>query len=118
MVSSTFQCSPIIREERNGTDKKTKEGRPDMPTYEYSCVECQEEFELMRPMCDFDKDAKCPKCGGKAHRLVSVFASKADYSIKVPTKEAFRGEKTGAAVAKSKASAKPAKRAVNKSSRA
>ncbi len=92
-----------------------------MPTYEYSCVECQEEFELMRPMCDFDKDAKCPKCGGKAHRVVSVFASKAEYSIKVPTKEAFRGEKTRASVAKSEASVKtankPAKKAVKKNSR-
>ena len=47
-----------------------------MPTYEYSCVECQEEFELMRPMCDFDKDAKCPECGGKAHRVMSVFADR------------------------------------------
>jgi len=85
-----------------------------MPTYEYSCVECQEEFELMRPMCDFDKDAACPRCGGKAHRVMSVFASKADYTIKVPTKEAFRGEKAKTARARPKASAKPAKKAVKK----
>lgn len=85
-----------------------------MPTYEYSCVECQEEFELMRPMCDFDKAATCPNCGGKAHRVVSVFASKADYSIKVPTKEAFRGVKAKAARARSKAAVRPAKRTVKK----
>ncbi|MCX8125804.1 MAG: zinc ribbon domain-containing protein [Dehalococcoidia bacterium] len=85
-----------------------------MPTYEYSCVECQEEFELMRPMCDFDKDAVCPKCGGKAHRIVSVFASKADYSIKVPAKEAFRGEKTKTSETKPKAAARPARKAGKK----
>ncbi|MEW6142635.1 MAG: zinc ribbon domain-containing protein [Chloroflexota bacterium] len=85
-----------------------------MPTYEYSCVECQEEFELMRPMCDFNKDATCPKCGGKAHRVVSVFASKAEYSIKVPTKEAFRGEKTKKARARPKAAARPVKKAGKK----
>lgn len=85
-----------------------------MPTYEYSCVECQEEFELMRPMCDFDKNATCPKCGGKAHRAISVFASKADYSIKVPTKEAFRGEKAKKGRVKSKATAKLVKKTAKK----
>ena len=90
-----------------------------MPTYEYSCVECQEEFELMRPMCDFDKDARCPECGGKAHRVMSVFASKAEYSIKVPTKPAFRPGKGKAAAAKAKprAAAKPVKKALKKASK-
>ncbi len=75
-----------------------------MPIYEYSCVECQEEFQLMRPMCESGKSAKCPACGKKAHRVVSVFASKADYSIKVPGKDAFRGAKPARkkAVAKAK----------------
>lgn len=88
-----------------------------MPTYEYSCVECQEEFELMRPMCDFDKDAVCPKCGGKAHRIVSVFASKADYSIKVPTKEAFRGDRPAGGLKVAETGAKTMDKTTKKASR-
>ena len=68
-----------------------------MPTYEYTCPECQEEFELMRPMCDSGATATCPQCGAQSKRVMSVFASKADYTIKVPTKAAFRGEKAKAA---------------------
>jgi len=81
-----------------------------MPIYEYSCVECQEQFQLMRPMCDSAKSARCPECGKTAHRAISVFASKADYTIKVPTKDAFRGavpaRKKAAARAKPKAGKK------------
>jgi len=61
-----------------------------MPIYEYQCPKCGREFELMRAMSQSDEPAPCPNCGTAAQRLVSVFASKADYYIKVPRKEAFR----------------------------
>jgi hypothetical protein len=48
------------------------------------------EFELMRPFNEVDKPAKCPKCKSQGERLLSVFASTADSSIKVPDEEPFR----------------------------
>ncbi len=62
-----------------------------MAIYEYSCPECAEEFEVMRPVSQVHQPACCPKCGAPGRKLVSVFASKAEYSIKVPSKDAFRG---------------------------
>ena len=61
-----------------------------MPIYEYLCTKCKMEFELMRPFNEVDKPAKCPKCKSQGERLLSVFASTADSSIKVPDKEPFR----------------------------
>lgn len=61
-----------------------------MPIYEYQCPSCGREFELMRPMSQAGETAPCPNCGTSSERLVSVFASKADYTIKVPKKDAFR----------------------------
>lgn len=61
-----------------------------MPTYEYWCPKCQKEFELRRPIADFDKPASCPRCGAEGERLMSAFASKVDYTLHVPAKAAFR----------------------------
>ena len=61
-----------------------------MATYEYWCPKCQKEFELRRPIADFDKPASCPRCGAEGERLMSAFASKIDYSLQVPAKAAFR----------------------------
>jgi putative FmdB family regulatory protein len=65
-----------------------------MPTYEYWCPKCQKEFEVRRPIADFDKPASCPDCGTKGERLMSTFASKIDYTLHVPAKPPFR-EKAG-----------------------
>ncbi len=61
-----------------------------MATYEYWCPKCQKEFEVRRPVADFDKPASCPDCGTEGQRLISTFASKIDYSLQVPAKRPFR----------------------------
>lgn len=61
-----------------------------MPIYEYQCPSCGREFELMRPMSQAGETAPCPNCGTGSERLVSVFASKANYTVKGPAKDAFR----------------------------
>ena len=40
-----------------------------MPTYEYECDKCNKRFDLFQSMKD-DPIKKCPKCGGKVHRLI------------------------------------------------
>jgi len=57
-----------------------------MAVYEYRCPKCRKEFELMRPISEADKPAKCPKCGSKALKLISGFASKTGDSIQPPGK--------------------------------
>lgn len=61
-----------------------------MPIYEYFCSKCGREFELRRSLSEADNPALCPKCGSEGQKLISVFASKMDYSLKGPDKEAFR----------------------------
>jgi len=39
-----------------------------MPTYEYECAKCGN-FDFFQNMKD-DPLKKCPKCGGKVHRLI------------------------------------------------
>ncbi len=61
-----------------------------MPIYEYYCSQCKQEFELSRPLSQSDTPAACPQCGGQAQKLLSVFASKMDYTLKVPEKGPYR----------------------------
>ena len=63
-----------------------------MPIYEYRCDACGREFEQMRPISSSTQPSTCPECGGTSQKLPSVFASKADYTIKVPRSPAFRGK--------------------------
>ena len=67
-----------------------------MPIYEYYCPTCQKEFELMRPFSEAGAPGKCPTCGAKSEKLVSLFASKENYTIKVPTGSAYRGKEKAA----------------------
>lgn len=47
-----------------------------MALYEYKCGDCEERFDLMRPMSAADDPASCPECGGgESRRLISNFAS-------------------------------------------
>ena len=47
-----------------------------MALYEYKCAECDERFDLMRPMSAADETAKCPECGSEeSRRVISNFAS-------------------------------------------
>ena len=83
-----------------------------MAIYEYTCPHCEKDFEVLKPMSEAAKKTACPHCGKPAERMVSVFASKAEYAIKVPAKAAFRGAaKAGKAAPKAAAKAVPAKKA-------
>jgi putative FmdB family regulatory protein len=62
-----------------------------MPIYEYWCSKCKKEFEQMRPISQSGSPADCPDCGTSSEKLPSVFASKENYTIKVPRSAAFRG---------------------------
>jgi putative FmdB family regulatory protein len=59
-----------------------------MALYEYLCPKCRNQFELMRPMSEAEKPAKCPKCGSKAQKLISGFGSSTGDSIQ-PAGEPF-----------------------------
>jgi putative FmdB family regulatory protein len=41
-----------------------------VPTYQYQCSECYGEFEEFQKMSDPPLDT-CPKCGGRARRIIS-----------------------------------------------
>jgi len=41
-----------------------------MPTYEYRCPDCSNDFELFQKMSD-EPVASCPKCGAAAQRRLS-----------------------------------------------
>ena len=47
-----------------------------MALYEYKCAECEEHFDLMRPMSQADKPARCPECGSEeSRRVITNFAA-------------------------------------------
>jgi putative FmdB family regulatory protein len=52
-----------------------------MPIYEYICSKCEQKFELLKPMSQAGKAVTCPKCGGKAGRVLSRFCSHSDESL-------------------------------------
>ena len=74
-----------------------------MAVYEYRCPKCRKEFELMRPMSEAEKPAKCPKCGSKAQKLMSGLGPKTGDSIQ-PAGEPF-SKRTVVRVPSSKAKA-------------
>ena len=48
----------------------------EMALYEYKCTDCEERFDLMRPMSAADDPAPCPECGSvESRRVISSFAS-------------------------------------------
>lgn len=83
-----------------------------MAIYEYLCPKCRREFELRRPISEADSPAKCPKCGSKAQKLISGFASKTGDSIQPPG-QPFRSTvavKTSAAAGRVKTARSAARR--------
>ncbi len=45
-----------------------------MPIYEYACQDCQQTFEVIRPMRDADADLNCLHCHSKqVKRQLSLF---------------------------------------------
>jgi putative FmdB family regulatory protein len=57
-----------------------------MPTYEYRCPSCGQEFELKRPMSEAGTPTTCPACGSAAEKLVSGFASKTGFYVRAAGK--------------------------------
>ena len=49
-----------------------------MPTYEFHCPKCKEDFSLTLRLKEYEeKDYRCPKCGEKKlKQLVSTFMTK------------------------------------------
>ena len=41
-----------------------------MPIYEYKCLECEEEFEVMQKISD-DPLTECKSCGGELKKLIT-----------------------------------------------
>ena len=83
-----------------------------MAVYEYRCPKCRKEFELMRPMSEAEKPARCPKCGSKAKKLISSFGSKTGDSIQAAGKP-FR-KRTATRLPSSKPKATKTKRSRSK----
>lgn len=46
-----------------------------MPLYEYYCKDCDQRFELLRPVSGMDDPATCPEGHGGASRVLSTFAA-------------------------------------------
>lgn len=49
-----------------------------MPTYEYKCEACKEEFNIILTVSEHEnRDVKCPKCqSDKVEQLISLFTTK------------------------------------------
>ena len=55
-----------------------------MAVYEFRCLSCLEEFELMRPVSEANKAVKCPRCDSEAEMLISGFGSKTGSYLQPP----------------------------------
>jgi putative FmdB family regulatory protein len=46
-----------------------------MPRYEFFCEDCQQEFETILTLAEYEKgEVKCPKCGGQhVHQEAAAF---------------------------------------------
>ena len=42
-----------------------------MPTYQYACTECHDQFEIVQKFTD-DALTECPHCGGKLRKVFSA----------------------------------------------
>lgn len=43
-----------------------------MPTYAYECEKCDIEFEVIKPIREYDTDEFCKGCGNKSKKLVTA----------------------------------------------
>ncbi len=75
-----------------------------MPIYEYKCLECEEEFEVIQKMSD-DPLKECASCGGELKKLITntsfVLKGEGWYVTDYPSsdrKKALDAKKPGAAV--------------------
>ena len=49
-----------------------------MPLYEYYCADCQQEFQLIRPVSQAGAPGECDVCGRPGQRQLSNFAFKSN----------------------------------------
>jgi putative FmdB family regulatory protein len=56
-----------------------------MPLYEFKCKECDDTFEVRRPMSEASEPATCPQGHDGAVRMLSVFASVGASGASAPT---------------------------------
>ena len=98
-----------------------------MPTYEYRCPACQNEFEKFQRMSD-EPVAECPECGASAERQLSAGAGllfkgsgfyitdyRSDSYKKAAKAETGGGEKSTASGADSKTSSSSSTKSTTKS---
>jgi putative FmdB family regulatory protein len=54
-----------------------------MPIYEYVCLDCKQEFELIRPMNQSDQPPVCESCGGEnvKRKLALFYAKSGGHSV-------------------------------------
>lgn len=84
-----------------------------MPIYEYFCVKCNMEFELIRPFSEAGKGVVCPKCNSVAQKLISSIGSKTGSYVQASSKP-FR-KMAGETVKETKKSNKVKKRKTKRS---
>lgn len=77
-----------------------------MPTYEYACDSCGNDFEVMQKMSDAPVE-KCPKCGKKVRKVLS-----GGIGISFKGSGFYVNDSGGSSSASAKASAAKAKTAV------
>jgi len=67
-----------------------------MPFYDYRCLECGHEFDVVLSMRDAGTSQKCQKCGGKSEQVIKGIGSysiKGDNSASTPPKSTVRARK-------------------------
>ena len=42
-----------------------------MPTYDFSCQQCDESYEIIKSIHEYDGKDRCPKCNEIGHRIYS-----------------------------------------------
>lgn len=54
-----------------------------MPIYEYVCLDCKSDFELIRPMSQSDAPMVCESCGGKRvkRKLAVIVAMSGGHAV-------------------------------------
>lgn len=70
-----------------------------VPLYEFKCRECDDTFEVRRPMSEAGDPATCPQGHDGAVRLLSVFASVGATSAGAPAAAPKAGGGCGGACA-------------------
>ena len=68
-----------------------------MPFYDYRCLECGHDFDVVLSIKDGGSTQKCEKCGGKAEQVIKGIGSysiKGDNSASTPPKTTVRARKS------------------------